>query len=157
MFTGSRGKSLAISITVALIAGLLMGGAVLAAQSATTKIRVEPRALTLGINPSEVDFGAAVRGETRPGNDIAVTVQSDLDFNVTIKGTDIGDIDKSNLQYKLDTDTNWNNLSGTAAILITGSGSHQEQQYAVEFQLNVPGNAPMGTQTGELTFDASTI
>lgn len=157
MFTGSRGKSLAISITVALIAGLLMGGAVLAAQSATTKITVEPRALTLGINPSEVDFGAAVRGETRPGNDIAVTVQSDLDFNVTIKGTDIGAIDKSNLQYKLDTDTNWNDLSGTAATLITGSGSLQEQQYDVKFQLNVPGNAPMGTQTGELTFDASTI
>ena len=84
-------------------------------------------------------------------------MQSDLDFSISIEGSDIGSIPKANLLYKLDDDSNWESLSATAATLFTGTGSHLEQRRDVNFRLNVPANAPMGTQQGTLTFDASTL
>jgi len=157
MISGTKKKSLVISITIALISGLVMGGAALAVQNAVTKIEVTPRPFTLGISPDQVDFGVATRGETQNGNDITVSVQSDLDFSISIEGSDIGSIPKANLLYKLDDDSNWESLSATAATLFTGTGSHLEQRRDVNFRLNVPANAPMGTQQGTLTFDASTL
>lgn len=157
MDRGSKRRSLVVSISMALVVGLIAGGVVMAAQNATTKVEVQARPFTLGINPAAVDFGVAARGDVKDGNDITVTVQSDLSFNVSICGTDIGDIDKSNLKYKLDADTDWKNLDAEAANLVTGTGSPSSQDYTVNFRLNVPASAPLGTQQGTLTFDATTF
>lgn len=151
-------KSLIIPLVAALVLCMVAGA--LAAEEVATKANVVARDFSLSLDKDEIDFGDVEREEeniiAKDASDdpieLTASVESlDYEYSLSVTASALGDIPAANIVWSTDDGASW---AATSPYV----DSYKDKDYTFQFKIDaVPSDTTLGSKTGTITFDLSTV